>query len=299
MPDPWQSMLVDGNRQIWLLGTQTGEVWYDSGASPQPFAPIPGAVFRYGVSSPWAASLAGPNVVWSSRNQEGEGLIVAARGYTPAAIGTYAVSKRMSDYQRAGSIDDAEAWSYQQEGHTFVNFSFPKANATWTMDVERPTWHERGKWNPGLNRYDIWSPRVHCYAFGKHLVGDRSTGKIAIMDVAYSSEVDESAIRRLRIAPGLNKEHARLPYDVFELLIEPGLGLVAGQGENPLVMLRTSDDGGKTWGAQRQASAGRMGQYKKRVYWTRLGTSSARCFEVTVSDPIPWRIVDAYLNNFE
>ena len=26
--------------EIWLIGEQTGEVWYDSGAYPQPFAPI-------------------------------------------------------------------------------------------------------------------------------------------------------------------------------------------------------------------------------------------------------------------
>ena len=29
-PDPWVSMNVDSNRQIWLIGEQTGEVWYDA-----------------------------------------------------------------------------------------------------------------------------------------------------------------------------------------------------------------------------------------------------------------------------
>src|SRR5262249_38123025 len=29
-PDPWRAMLVS-NREIWLIGEQTGEVWYDAG----------------------------------------------------------------------------------------------------------------------------------------------------------------------------------------------------------------------------------------------------------------------------
>ena len=51
-PDPWRAMVVDGNRQIWLIGEQTGEVWYDAGTSPFPFAPVPGSVFSYGTSAP-------------------------------------------------------------------------------------------------------------------------------------------------------------------------------------------------------------------------------------------------------
>ncbi len=42
-------------------------------------------------------------------------------------------------------------------------------------------------------------------------------------------------------------------------------------------------------------SAGKIGEYDRRVIWNRLGAARQMVAEVAVSDPIPWRIVDAYL----
>jgi hypothetical protein len=65
---------------------------------------------------------------------------------------------------------------------------------------------------------------------------------------------------------------------------------------DPQIMLRFSDDGGKTWSNERWISAGQQGTYKTRCRFRRLGRSRDRVYEVVVSDPIPWRIVDAYLD---
>lgn len=66
-------------------------------------------------------------------------------------------------------------------------------------------------------------------------------------------------------------------------------------GYDPQVMLRTSNDGGKTWVSERIRSAGKAGEYLKRIRWNRCGSARRRVFEVSVSDPVPWRIVGAYL----
>lgn len=66
-------------------------------------------------------------------------------------------------------------------------------------------------------------------------------------------------------------------------------------GANPQVMLRISNDGGKTWAAETWRSAGRVGEYLARVDWNRLGCARRRVFEVSCSDPVPFRIVGAYL----
>src|SRR5262245_8120718 len=62
-PDPWRAMLVS-NREIWLIGEQTGEVWYDTGAFPFPFAPVPGAFYPYGIIAPFSAATVGQSVMW-------------------------------------------------------------------------------------------------------------------------------------------------------------------------------------------------------------------------------------------
>lgn len=64
----------------------------------------------------------------------------------------------------------------------------------------------------------------------------------------------------------------------------------------PQMMMRFSDDGGHTWSKEYLRDCGQAGEYKKRVIWRRLGRSRDRVYEIAVSDPIPWRIVDAYLD---
>lgn len=66
-------------------------------------------------------------------------------------------------------------------------------------------------------------------------------------------------------------------------------------GVDPVVMLRTSNDGGKNWSPERMRTAGRMGEYDKRVRWTRLGQGRKRVFEVVVTDPIPWKVTGCYM----
>ena len=298
-PDPWKAMVVDGNRQIWLFGEQTGEVWYDTGASPQPFAPIPGAVFRSGLSSSFGAGLAGSQLVWLEQNAEGAGRVMAARGYVPERVSTYAVDTALGAIARASGLSDAEILVYEDGGHTWANVGLAMGNATWTLDVDRPTWHERGAWRPELNRYDLWRPRAHCFAFGQHLVGDRTSGTIATMDVAFASEADGTAIRRLRRAPGITDEHRRRRIDRLELLMETGVGLAVGQGSDPKLMLRISGDGGRTWSNELDASIGKIGEYRRRVYWNRLGICPDLVVEVSMSDPVPARVLDAWLNTSE
>jgi hypothetical protein len=299
-PDPWQAMAVDGSRQLWLLGEATGQVWYDTGAASNPFQPIPGAIFEPGTAATFSVALAGGAMWWLSRAKGGAGTIVQAKGYTPQQISTPEVNAAIETYAASALISDAEALVYELNGRTFYNLSFPRANATWSIDIDTPSWHQRGVWNAPKNRFDLWAPRVHAYAFGKHLVCDRSTGLIQEMTAAVATEFNSTnGIRRVRRAPGITHEHAREQYRRLEFLMDVGLGLATGQGSNPMVMLRVSDDGGMTWSSEKRASAGRIGEWRRRVYFLNLGISSDRAFELSCSDPIPWRILDAWINPTE
>lgn len=298
-PDPWQTMIVDGNRQLWLIGEQSGDVYYDTGALNQPFAPIPGSTFRYGTISPFSPKLAGNTLCWMGRNADGTGVIVAARGYVPTPFSNYAVDTSIANLSRTFTITDAEALVYQDYGHTFYALNLATAHQTWVADVDKQQWHERGTWNPAQNRFDVWKYRVHCYAFGKHLVGDRMTGTISALDATLGTESDGTAIVRVRRAPTVRNEHLLVDYRKLEVLLETGLGTATGQGVAPVVNMRYSDDGGRTWSNERPCGSGRMGQYRTRVYWQQLGHSRDRMFEIVMSDPIAWRLIEAWINNIE
>ena len=70
----------------------------------------------------------------------------------------------------------------------------------------------------------------------------------------------------------------------------------AGNPRDPLAMFSYSEDFGKTWSPERMIPCGQAGQFKKAAIDRRLGSWRNWTPKVTVSDPVPWRIVDAYVN---
>jgi hypothetical protein len=103
------------------------------------------------------------------------------------------------------------------------------------------------------------------------------------------------AIRRLRQAPHLGHEHQWVRFHRLAVDLETGVGLTTGQGDDPQVMVRWSDDGGHTWTDEQWTSAGRIGAYTTRAVWRRLGRARQRTFQVVISDPVKVAIVTAYL----
>lgn len=111
------------------------------------------------------------------------------------------------------------------------------------------------------------------------------------------------AIRRLRRSAHIAHEAYTLTHHGFYLDLETGVGLTAGDaadppvlGADPQVMLRYSDDGGHTWSDEEWVSAGLRGRYTWRAEWRRLGRSRDRVFEVSMSDPVKWVLIGAWLD---
>jgi hypothetical protein len=127
------------------------------------------------------------------------------------------------------------------------------------------------------------------------LAGDRETGAIHRLSVDLATDVDGRPLRRVRRAPGIRQESRRIRYSKLELYAETGLGTATGQGVDPQAELRVSTDGGRTWWSAGTRSAGRMGEYRATIAWRRLGSGVDTQFELIVSDPVPWRLIDAFL----
>lgn len=297
-PDPWRAMIVLYPR-IYLFGEHSTEVWYDAGSFPFPFAPVQGILIQDGIEAPFSLTVADNAVYWLSHNMNGTARIVRATGYRPEVVSTKAVEQAITSYAAAGRIDDAVGWTYQLDGHQFYLLNFPSAGVTLCYDTALPPeigWHKRGTWITEDAEYIALRPQYHCFAFGKHLVGDRETGTIYEMRNTYGQDVEGREIRRVRRTPLLTSEQQWIFFKQLQLFLQVGLGTVSGQGQNPVVSLRWSDDAGQTWSNFYSVSAGRMGAYQTRVIWRRLGRSRNRVFEFSVSDPVPWRVIDAFLD---
>ncbi len=280
-------------RQWWLFGSATAEVWYNSG-SENIFDYIQGAFLQCGTNSRDSIRVMDNSVFWIQQDERGPAMVVRAQGYTAKRISNHALEYAMQSYS---TVADAIAYSYQEQGHTFYVLTFPTANATWVYDAASQQWHERSYWDQVHAESRAVRQRTHAYIFGKHLVGDSVTGMIYEQSMSYATD-NSAEIRRIRQAPVLADEMRMMSYGRLMLDVQHGVDVPpAGQGSAPLYMLRYSNDGGYTWSNELQARGGALGQYGYRTFWDRLGSDENRVFEVSASDPLPggcW--INAYLN---
>lgn len=279
------------DRQLWLFGQSTAQVWYDTGAEAFPFSPISGAYIEIGCAAKFSIAKIGNSPLWLGSNSEGSGIVYMANGYVPQRISTFAVEQAIQSYK---FISDANAFTYQMDGHAFYVLNFPNANTTWVYDLTTGLWHERAYTNNGqLERH-----RADCHAFffGAHLVGDYATGAIYQMSDSVYSDAG-NPITRLRTAPHLIADLDRVFYSKFQLDIETGVGIDgAGQGVTPQVILDYSDDGGHKWSNEKWTGFGAIGARKSRAIWRRLGQSRDRVFRVKITDPVKVTLIGAELD---
>jgi hypothetical protein len=293
-PDPWKAVAVNkSDKLIWLFGEETSEPWFDAGTSPYPFKPVQGGLLPYGIKARFSVKQVGPALMYLARTTSSIGTdVVMLNGLQPRLVGTPALHVALASYDR---LDDAVGDTYEHLGHRFYLLRFPSARKTWAFDTATNEWHERATWISEDNEFVAQRTFYHVAAFDKILVGDTDDGAIYQLSDTSGVDVDSRPIRRIRRGPSLSYENKRIFYHDFELLLESGLGVLTGQGSDPRVMMRFSNDGGKTWSNEQTCSAGARGQYGARVRWNRLGSARDRQFEVSVSDPIPWKLVDAFI----
>lgn len=294
IPDKWVNMLARAApKEIWLFGSQSTSVYYNSGDAATPFIPNPNVAIPFGTAAPQSCALVYGSPAWLSNDLT----VRYANGYTATRISNHALEYAIEQYSISSQISDADAYSYTENGHTFYVLNFPSANATWCYDITTGMWHERGVWNG--NRFDVMNVWTHTFMpnTNSNLVADRTSGVIYQMAQTFATETDGvTGMRRVRRAPHLLSQLNRVIYDRFQLHMEVGLGLPSGQGSDPEAMLSWSNDGGQTFGTVYRAPVGPIGDYRRRVIWRKLGYGRDRVFEVSVTDPIPWRLVGAFLN---
>ncbi|HEM7794389.1 TPA: hypothetical protein U2L15_003205 [Acinetobacter nosocomialis] len=263
------------NGQLWLIGERTTEIWHSTNSSDQPFLRVSGAYIDCGCIAKDSLAKFGTSLIWLSQTDAGNGQIVMTEGYQVKRISNHAMEQEFASYER---LDDAIAYAYQQEGHSFYVLSFPSANKTWCFDGSTGMWHERSYYNLE-SKHERHRSQVHCFFNGKHYVGDHSNG--IVYELSLDAENDNGRlIMRERVTPVINPQSQRLIFDELELLIQ------AGQHSNreSIVMLDWSDDHGQTWSFDRQDTLGKIGQWNKRLIFRRLGQAFNRVFRLRLTD---------------
>lgn len=272
------------NRQLWLVGQGTSEIWYNVGGVLFPFATQPGAFIQHGIAA--RASLAGmdKNLFWLGKDEQGHGVVWKGQGYECKRISTHALEGQIQSY---GFISDALGWTYQQDGHWFYVLTFPSADRTWVWDETTEMWHER-MWLDADGREHRHRANCHAAAYGVHVVGDWQNGKLYRLDLDVYTDAGATILRRRsfpHITTGFKEDGTPISGDGKRIqfrsfIADMECGTIEDPNTDPQVYLRWSDSGGKTWGVPISQTLGRSGAYLTSMQWQNLGFARDRVFEL-------------------
>jgi hypothetical protein len=273
---------------LYLLGTVSTEVWWNSGNADFPFETYQTGVFQRGCGAVLSVTQVNNNLIWLGE----DGFVYTTQGSVPVKISSNAMDDAVRKYS---TISDAFCQTYSKDGHYFYELTFPTADATWCCDVqvalESPdygAWHE-------LKSYEIGRHRTNActFAFGKFITCDYENGKLYELDLdTYSDNGD--IIERIGTIPPIFNDKNPIFLDRLEFDFEPGVGLNSGQGSNPQVSLRRSVDGGINFGNRLYADIGAMGERRKITAFRKCGTANNMTYEFTITDPVKVSLAGIY-----
>lgn len=286
-PDGIVRVIADHGELV-ILGEVTTEFWVNTGATDFPFAPLKSSTAEWGCAAVNSVIKANDTLTFLAKNSDGQASVVRMRGYIPEVISNPDLEHEINSYS---AISDATAFAYKLGGHPFYQLNFPTADKSWLFDALT------GRWTPvkssGIGRHRC---EIGIQYLNRTLVSDYTSGRLYKLNPDTFSE--NGATIETEIVSGIVRapDGERFPMDCLRVDMETGVGLESGQGEDPQVMLQVSRDGGNTWGAEMWRSAGKRGQYGRRVEWRRLGQADQAVFKLRMTDPVKRVFISASLN---
>lgn len=285
--------LMENNREAWLIGERTSEVWYDAGNANFAFSRLPGVGPQIGCSAVHSIARVGPELCWLASNENGQNIVVMTNQYSYVKISNHAVEYALTQYPY---VADAIGDCYEDLGHVMYVLTLPTADVTWVYDLSSEMWWQRLSWDTSNAVYH--RHRGNCFVnfANLRLWGDYQTGQIHQQSRSFYTDAGAPLRAQRRTPHAWSRENrARIFQASMQVEFTPGIGLQTGQGSDPQAMFRWSDDGGFTWSNEHFVPIGKAGRTKNRAIVRRIGEARDRVYEVTYTDPTPRDIIGATL----
>lgn len=268
--------LVSVNQRLYIFGTNSIEIWYDSGDALFPFDRIQGSFSLYGCINYKTIAVTNNTVYWVGNDN----CVYTMNGYTPTKISTAAIEYPLA----TRGLKDYRAFTYYEEGHYFYVLTIDNYT-TFVFDMLTNLWHTRqslgsswGLRNMVVNEKGVW------------VGADALSGNIYYVGLDYHTENGQTILRTAETSPfGNGIDYFTL--NKFEIDMETGKSL---PNNEDTISLSFSDDGGFTFKNEHTISLGAQGDRKKRIIWRRLGRHRNLTLSITTRCKSMINIIDAF-----
>ena len=280
---------------IYRCGVRSIVGWWNSGVGAPPIEKLQGRIFTVGLAAINSIAETDEAFYWLGDDFA----IYQSIAGSKSRISTDAISNEIQKYS---NVSDAIGNTFTLEGQNFYSITFPTGGKTFVVNESLGVngWFEiaSGVSDP-LNSTSYQGTTI-LEAYGKLFVADVSNGNIYNLDLNTYKNNSEP-LQRIRVTQSVNGDllgakGKRVQMSELKLIMESGVGLIEGQGDNPRIMIEYSDDGGNSWNGGSWPRVGRLGEFTLQVKWYNLGSFYDRIFRISTSDPVNYSIFSATID---
>lgn len=263
-------------REIYLFGSTTTEIWENVGGYPQIFKRIGGGFLEVGCIAPYSVVKTDEGIYWLSDERR----ISRVRGGRLERISTpYDKEIEMMD-----SVVDCVGNHIEIDSQPFLIFHFASESRTLVFNMASNTWSEWGYFNTSTSQYERFLGNYVCYApvWGKYLTGCKLMS--SVYEISRNNTTDLGDPIRMSLLTG-HIDHGLLKRKKsHELRMRVKSG-PAGMDQTPKLQLRWKDNN-KNWSEIKEIPLGDIGDTWIVKRYQRAGIYQTRQWEFTLAEPM-------------
>lgn len=264
-PDKVNGLLKLRN-EVYALNRYTIEVFQNVGGDYFPFERIEGAQMQRGAIGTHAAAVLLENIAFLGGGRNEAPGVWIGNNSTTTKISTREIDLILSEYteqQLSTSVLETRVYG----GHQLLYVHLPDQTLVYdgvgSQVVQEPVWFILTSSITGLGTYRA---KNFVWAYDKWICGDPTTSKVGYLTFDVSSHYGDVNGWEFGTLIVYNEGRGVLFHELELVCLTGNVQL----GDDPTIWTSYTVDG-KTWSQERARSAGKQGEYAKRISWLQQG----------------------------
>lgn len=298
-PDSWNALefeaasvapdnalaMANTDSELWIIGDEVSQAYYNSGNADFPYAIILSATQDVGILAPQSIAESDAGIFFIGTTPEGGRFVYRIQGQSGQIISG---EEQETELAAVDDIAAATGFIYSQAGKSFYIMQLEASRATMVFNIRAGTWESRATIDGSA-----WRIGGMGVFNGQNVGGSRLGARYYVLDLTNYSDAGTAFLRR-RTTQVIHNNNMLMEWWEIVVDCQAGVGNATDPGQDPMLRLRYSDDGGESWSSQLLAPLGKQGQGIRRAVYRSLGQSRNRIFEVETSDQVELTIINAY-----